>query len=169
MTVATTFPLAKIEQYLARKHYQPALDYLLRKFGTDVTVYRRTSRDMETLEPAVNDATKEVYGIYDNRSATADLPTGVPLADQDDSATSTQFEVRLLIGHALFTPTDDEFAGDSNDNLIVSPVELRPGDRFEIVRTDGVSKGWKVIEQQDVGATMKVLRRYKVAAIGSIN
>jgi len=152
------------EAYLRDKIYAKALPFLLRKFGTDVDVYRITKRT--GYETAIDQATSDVYSIYDTAMPEViPVPTGV--TDLDATVENAKFRVKMLIGHALYTPSDDVFAADFNDNFVITEKELIPGDRFDVVRTDGKQKSWKIVELQTVGATTDVFRRYKVAAISS--
>lgn len=156
--------MQQIEAYLKDKVYGKALPLLIKQRGVDVAVYRKTRRSEFRAE--VDNATSDVYSIYDTAAPT-NTPPPPELYDEDPSTENVKFSVRMLIGHALYTPTDDVFAADFNDNYVITAEELLPGDRFEIKRSDGKLKMWKVVEVQVVGATMDVFRRYKVAAVTS--
>jgi hypothetical protein len=162
--------LADVEVLLRDRIYGPALAWLLRSGrGTEVTVYRTTRREAYLEE--VDQAAASVYDVYDTRAPAVTGTTNPNRApdeveDIDTASANVQFDTVVLLGHAAYNPADGIFAADFNDNTICSIVDLEVGDRLFVKRTDGVLKGWKIIEPQHVGATTKVFRRYRVIGIG---
>jgi hypothetical protein len=174
--VQLTNPLARREAHLRDRVYGRVVPHLMKKFGTVVEVYRTTEREhlvpveattdhLSDAMKQIADATRSVYALYDTVSQVQDVPDG--LIDDDGTEPNVMFTVRMLIGHALFTPTDDQFAGDFNDNTVVCEQPLLPGDRFQVQRTDGTIKAWKILQPEVVGATTVVYTRYRVGSIGS--
>jgi len=152
-----------IETILRTRVVAKAVPFLLQRFGVTIQVYRQTDTgDAQTntvasppVATSMDAVYNTVYGPYANLTPQIDYLTGL--------AQVHSFSAVILLPQFAFSASDPTFAGDFDEHFIVAAVgtDLRPEDRFFITRTDGVTKGWKIIERESVGMSQTVLVRWK--------
>jgi hypothetical protein len=157
--------MANIEAYIKLKQ-TASLPIMFNRYKVLVRFFRvLSSTDAKMTfsvagSPPTMDAVYEsIYGSYGNLAPQIDPVTG----NQNQST----FEEYILLPQFTWSPADETFAGDFSDHYIVADqsTQVRPGDRFEAVRNDGVVKSWKITEKDTIGMTVATLIRWKVASV----
>jgi hypothetical protein len=163
--MAIRFGLDRIEFYLQSHVWDRSIPLLLKRYGTDVIVFRTVEREELATAPgeapAMEAAYKSVYEIYGDRSiSTVKNPDNILI-----NTNNQEFEARVLIPVHSFIPSDSQFAGDFEINWIISQDDLYPGDRFIFLRDDNVVKAFKLLELDTVGATTTIYKKWKVDSV----
>lgn len=166
--------LADIEAHFKAKRFIPALLFLLRQRGADVTVERRLLSAAPLVAAAPNTAqlskaARDVFGTYaglaPNRPAPTDLPGATPLDTAPGGGTpDPAFAARILLIDDNYTASDALFASDFTEQRCITLAPLHPGDVLRYVRDDGRRRSYRVESAPMVlGGTTDILLQFVIA------
>ncbi|HEC63790.1 MAG TPA: hypothetical protein ENI23_00685 [bacterium] len=162
------FPLAKLEDFIQRKRYLPAVKYWIKKQGVTVLVVRRG------IDPAhdasYSTAAKNFYGPDSGLSDGDPNPPG----DSDVSVENAQFDALIIVSANKFNPFDLLTPANQEERNIITLDPILPGDLllYDIDHLGdpdgGTPDGLKVIEPLDTGSD-SAIRRFRCIPIGNVS
>lgn len=149
--------MVDMETFLINKVADPTIEFFLRRFGIDVQIIRKKTDNVNTER---SEATKNVYGVYSGYTGAREDENDV------DSTEDVEFEARILLPSVNRNAWDDIDVGALEGFNVYTKETLYPGDEFYIPRDDSLKKGFRITEQNAVGTTLTVIKRYVATSFG---
>ena len=154
------FPGFRNFEALAARRFTRALPLMLRLYGLDVDVLRRSSREVRSEGVTVegNDAASRMYevggglGLGDPVGAEVrDLSTGG--VEEVVGGGEVSFRARVLPPSHVYQASDPLYLSEFENHYMFTLDGILPGDGMRISRMDGVVKSYRAMEVDVAGNT----------------